>query len=216
MRCLVSARVSGAALAAISCATSNTKTLPEPAFTSLNPKPAGVVVDPLPAPLQPTTVASTSEHAIIALTAPLPWHEAVRVLEAFVAAVLREEEPTLRALLEPEATWYNSATGPAGATRALPLWRERFRRFDYTSLSVVTLYAVNEVKIDTSDPQRSVHPATSLPLMPASDDRWVRITILASRVGPDRLWGDRLSLRLHPAGSTFRIRAIEEENFSMP
>jgi hypothetical protein len=163
------------------------------------------------APPAPRDRASAAD-GLVTLRTPLGVDRAVAVVEELFRKVVLEDGDGLDALFtrDPIATTGAPSGGPTQS--ALLFWQGRFRKLDYTKLAGEPIYREAELQIfradDTLDalPHPAVHPETLV-----EGDVVVRVPILTTRVGAERLFGDEMILWMRRDGDRFRIyRALED------
>ena len=176
----------------------------------------GVAVDPLPAGVAGVLGDRTTAHRDIALTAPMALESAPDVARDFIAAVVREDAAALSALLGDRAIVVNPGVSGRPQSPLLSMWRERFRRFDYTALANLPVIREPELTVDTFEdldaavPGRPRQPAEMRP-----GDVRVHGRVVTPRIGSDRLFGDELTFLMRPEKGRYRIVLIFEE-FQLP
>lgn len=173
--------------------------------------PDGVTVDPVSARPAPRDRASSAD-GLVMLRTPLGVDRAVdAVKELFHATVLADGE-ALDALFtrEPVATHGAPSGGPTQS--ALFFWQTRLRKHDYTKLAGEPIYNEAELQIfrggDSLDalPNVAVHPDAL-----GEGDVVVRVPILTTRLGADRLFGDEMIVWMRRDGDRFRIYRVLED-----
>ncbi|HEU4404904.1 MAG TPA: hypothetical protein VFS43_06390 [Polyangiaceae bacterium] len=148
---------------------------------------------------------------------PPPLESAFDALRAFFDAVSHEDAKALEAVLAPNASWWSlGANGRSGTTPLLNLWRERFRRLNYTQLAEHTIVRQAEVEVLGAADLGALPPERKLPPLDLGPrDLLLRVHVLVPRIGPERLLGDDLLLWLRPIEGRFLVQGSAED-FSMP
>jgi hypothetical protein len=179
--------------------------------------PDGVALDRSPAPLEPAPSASSPGTGEVPLVPPPPPEASFDTLRAFFDAVLREDPKALEAVLASNATWTSlQAGGRGGSTPLLNLWRERFRRLNYSQLAEHTVLRYAEVEVLGPADLNALPPERRLPPFDLGPrDLMLRVHVLVSRLGPERLLGDDLLLWLRPVDGRFVVQGSAED-FSLP
>ncbi len=179
--------------------------------------PDGVALDRSPAPLSPAPSASSPGAGEVPLVPPPPTEGAFDTMRAFFDALAHEDPKALEALLAPNATWWSlGANGRAGTTPLLNLWRERFRRLNYTQLAEHTVVQPAEVEVLGAGDLASLPTERRLPPIDLGPrDLLLRVHVLVPRIGPERLLGDDLLLWLRPIEGRFLVQGSAED-FSLP
>jgi hypothetical protein len=154
----------------------------------------------------------------VPLLAPLPAEAAFDTMRAFLEAIAREDTRALEATLAPNATWWSlGPAGRAGATPLLNLWRERFRRLNYTQLTEQSLARQADVEVFGAADLAAMPPERRPAIADLGPrDVLLRVHVLVPRIGPERLLGDELLLWLRPIeGRRFAVQGSAED-FSIP
>jgi hypothetical protein len=174
--------------------------------------PDGVAIDPISGPPAARDQAGVAE-GLVTLRTPLGAERAVATVEELFRKVVVEDGEGLDVLFARDAVSVNAAAptgGPGGS--ALLLWQGRFRKLDYTKLAGEPIYREAELQIfrpgDTVEslPHPSVHPESL-----GESDVVVRVPILTTRIGAERLFGDELILWMRRDGDRYRIYRVFED-----
>ncbi|HEX4336741.1 MAG TPA: hypothetical protein VH062_12565 [Polyangiaceae bacterium] len=170
----------------------------------------GVAVDPeleLPA----AVASGTSDNGLVVLTAPLDVRPALRVVADFFEAASAESPEMLERLLDRAAR--TRASPKARAEAALPSWRRRFDRLDYTPLSTELVYRAGDVKVHTANDAATDGAARLLPLVPKSDEILVQVFPVGQTAS--KLFGGELDFLLKPSSNGYKIAELVED-FRLP
>lgn len=178
-------------------------------------KPDGVAIDPEPAPPASQPAASTRD-GLVALSSPLSTELAIEALASLLTAITAESQGDLSRLASPQALWSNPWSSNRAALAFSQVFRERFRKLDYTQLAGRQLFVERDVEVygfddlATPQPGRPARPAEM-----AQGDVLLRARMLVPRMGPDRLFGDELLVMMRPQGGRFRVQLLLED-FQLP
>ena len=176
-------------------------------------RPDGVAIDPISAPPAARDRASTTE-GLVTLRTPLGADRAIAAVEELFHKIVIEDGEGLEALFTRDATAVTGAapTGSPQPPSAVLLWQGRFRKLDYTRLAGEPIYRGAELQIFRADDtvERLPHPAVH-PEALGEGDVVVRVPILITRVGADRLFGDEVVLWMRRDGDRYRIYRILED-----
>jgi hypothetical protein len=126
----------------------------------------GIAVDPeleLPAavPKAPAT------GGLVVLSAPVDVRPAMHVVGAFFEAIGDESPESLERLFDRSAR--TRASPKARPEAALPSWRRRFERLDYSPLSMELVYRAADVKIYAAGDATAPTTGRALPVVPKGD-----------------------------------------------
>ncbi|HEU4534750.1 MAG TPA: hypothetical protein VFS00_11555, partial [Polyangiaceae bacterium] len=209
------ARAGALALLSLDCGPGAWKTADE--WPELKRVPDGVALDRSPAPLQPSPAASSPGTGELALVPPPSPEGAFEALRGFFEAVTHEDPKALEATLAPNATfWSLGAAGRASTTPLLNLWRERFRRLNYTQLAEHAVLRQAEVEVLSAADLAALPPERRLASPDLGPrDLLLRVHVLVPRIGPERLLGDDLLLWLRPLEGRYLVQGSGED-FSLP
>ena len=180
----------------------------------LKRRPDGVAIDPISAPPPARDRASVAD-GLVTLRTPLGVDRALATVEELFRKIVLEDGEGLEAVFTRDAVAVTGAPpsgGPPGNITALPFWQGRFRKLDYTKLAGEPLYREAEIQIFRADdtPDALPHPAVR-PESLGDNDVVLRVPILTTRVGAERLFGDEIVLWMRREGDAYRIyRALEE------
>jgi len=180
-------------------------------------KPDGVAVDPASAPPKPRDVATT-EGGLVTLRTPLGVEQAIETVSRFFQSIVAEDTDALEVLFTRDALAINaSGGGPMGSSASATLfWTQRLRRLDYTKLAGEVLFREAELEVYRSDDALEAKPHPSIRAEALSpSDVVVRVPVVTSRVGSDRLLGEEMLLWLRRDADKFRIYRVLED-FQMP
>jgi len=176
--------------------------------------PDGVAIDPVSAPPPARDHAEVSE-GLLTLRTPLGADQAVAVVAELFRKVVLEDGEGLDALFTRDAVSVSPSApngGSGQAPSALLLWQGRFRKLDYTKLAGEPIYREAEIQIFRPEdsveavPHASVHPESL-----GDGDVVVRVPLITTRIGAERLFGEEMILWMRRDGERFRIyRAFED------
>ncbi len=174
--------------------------------------PDGVAIDPASSP-PPARDHVSSADGLVTLRTPLGADRAVATVDELFRKVVVEDGEGLEALFTRDAVAVSPTPGgPGQSPSALLLWQSRFRKLDYTKLAGELVYRDAEIQLfragDTVDalPHPSVHPEAL-----GADDIVLRVPILTTHMGSERLFGDELVLWMRRDGDRFRIYRVLED-----
>jgi hypothetical protein len=177
-------------------------------------RPDGVAIDPISAPPAARDRAKVAD-GLVTLRTPLGADRAVATVEELFRKIVIEDGPGLEPLFTRDAvavTGQSPNGGPGQSPSAVLFWQGRFGRLDYTKLAGEPIYRKAEVQVFRADddPETIPHPAVH-PEALGDGDVVVRVPILTTRIGAERLFGDEMVLWMRRDGDTYRIyRALEE------
>lgn len=178
-------------------------------------RPDGVAVDPTGEPPRARERAEVSER-LVTLRTPLGADRAVDTVSELFRKIVIEDSDGLEALFTREATAGNGSGGTAATPLAVLWWQQRFRRLDYTRLAGELLFREAELEIYRAedDVDALPHPAIRLEAL-GETDVVIRLPILTSHAGADRLFGDEMIFWLRREGDRYKIyRVIEDFQLS--
>jgi hypothetical protein len=175
--------------------------------------PDGVAIDPVGAPPPARDHAAVAD-GLVTLRTPLGADRAVATVDELFRKVVVEDGDGLEAIFTRDAVALSPAAGGGSgqSPSALLLWQGRFRKLDYTKLAGEPIYREAELQIfraaDALEalPHPSVHPEAL-----GENDVVVRVPILTTRIGSERLFGDDLVLWMRRDGDRYRIYRILED-----
>jgi hypothetical protein len=177
-------------------------------------RPDGVAIDPISAPPAARDRAS-SAAGLVTLRTPLGSDRAIATVEELFRKVVVEDGDGLEAIFTRDAVAVTGAapTGGSGQSPlALLLWQGRFRKLDYTKLAGEPIYREAELSVfhadDAADtlPHPAIHPEAL-----GQGDVVVRVPILTTHVGAERLFGEELLLWMRRDGDRYRIYRVQED-----
>lgn len=177
-------------------------------------RPDGVAIDPISAPPPARSQASTAE-GLVTLRTPLGIDRAVATVEELFRKAVVEDGDGLDALFTRDAVSVTSAPSNGGQSQspsALLLWQQRFRKLDYTKLAGEPIYREEELTVSRADDggDSLAHPGVRLEDL-GEGDVVVRVPILTTHIGAERLFGDEILLWLRRDGDRFRIYRVQED-----
>jgi hypothetical protein len=166
-------------------------------------------VDPeleLPAALS----SGTAPNGIAVLTAPIDVRPALRVVAEFFEAVSAESPESLEPLFDRAA--HTRASAKARPEAALPAWRRRFDRLDYTPLATEVIYRAADLKVSTAADAVAAG-GRSLPVVPKGEEVLIRVFPVGQTAG--KLFGAEMDFVLKPSAGTYKIAELVED-FRLP
>jgi hypothetical protein len=170
----------------------------------------GVALDPeleLPAP----TASATPDRGLVVLTAPLDVRPALRVVGDFFEAASAESTEMLERLLDRAA--HTRASPKARWEAALPSWRRRFDRLDYTPLAAELVYRSGDVKVHTASDASAESATRLLPMIPKGEEILVQVFPVGQTAS--KLFGGEVDFLLKPSSSGYKIAELVED-FRLP
>lgn len=179
-------------------------------------RPDGVAIDL--ATLAPgATPRASTQLGLVTLGTPLGDGAVFEALDAFFRVAVTEDTEALGELLTRDAILVSPTPGP-GTPRtptAATHFAQRFRRLEYDKLAGETIFRRAEVSIVHAGDARDLGGGIpSLDELSAGEIA-VRVPIVATRVGTERVFADEIVFFLRPEGARYRIRRIVED-FQMP
>ena len=178
-------------------------------------RPDGVAVDPTGEPSRARERAEVSER-LVTLRTPLGADRAVDTVSELFRKIVIEDSDGLEALFTREATAGNGSGGTSSTPLAVLWWQQRFRRLDYTRLAGEPIFREAELEIYRAEDSVDAlpHPAIRLDAL-GETDIVIRLPILTSHAGADRLFGDEMIFWLRREGDRYKIyRVIEDFQLS--
>lgn len=173
----------------------------------------GIAVDP-ELELPPAKATSSAEKGIVVLAAPVDVRPALRVVGDFFEAASTESIEMMERLLDRAA--HTRGSPKARPEAALPSWRRRFDRLDYTPLSTELVYRAADVKVHTASDAAADGTARLLPIVPKGDEILIQVFPVGQTAS--KLFGGEVDFVLRPAASTTNGYKIAElvEDFRLP
>jgi hypothetical protein len=168
------------------CATARSLDDPvSPAKANALPRPPGIAIDPV---LELPRAAPSAEPVagLAVLAEPVDPEPARRVVRAFFEAIVVESMPDLEQVVDRAAH-----TRPNTKTRAepaLPWWRRRFDRLDYTALGAEVFYRRSDMEARTA--RDAGTSGRQMPANPRGDDVVVRVVVEGQMA--EKLFGPEL------------------------
>jgi hypothetical protein len=172
-----------------------------------------VAIDPISAPPAARDHGSVSD-GLLTLRTPLGADRALSTVEELFRKVVLEDGEGLESTFTRDAVAISPATpsNPGQNPSAVLFWQGRFRKLDYTKLAGEPIYREAEIRLFRPDdaletlPHPAVHPEAL-----GDNDIVVRVPILTTRIGAERLFGDEMVLWMRRDGERYRIyRALED------
>jgi hypothetical protein len=175
----------------------------------------GVAVDPTGEPPRARERAEVAER-LVTLRTPLGADRAVDTVSELFRKIVIEDSDGLEALFTREATAGNGSGGAASTPLAVLWWQQRFRRLDYTRLAGEPIFREAEVEIYRAEDDVEALPPPAIRLEALGEtDIVIRLPILASHAGADRLFGEEMIFWLRRDGDRYKIyRVIEDFQLS--
>jgi hypothetical protein len=173
----------------------------------------GIAVDP-ELELPPATNAGAAERGVVVLAAPVDVRPALRVVSDFFEAASAESIEMMERLLDRAA--HTRGSPKARPEAALPAWRRRFDRLDYTPLATELVYRAGDVKVHTAGDATADGSARLLPIVPKGDEILVQVFPVGQMAS--KLFGGEVDFVLRPSASTANGYKIAElvEDFRLP
>jgi hypothetical protein len=174
-------------------------------------KPDGVAVDPTGAPPRARESAYASDR-LVTLRTPLGADRAVDTVSELFRKIMIEDSDGLEALFTREATASTGASGASATPLAVLWWQQRFRRLDYTRLAGEPIFREAELEIYRAEDEidAPTHAAIRLETL-GETDVVIRLPILTSHAGADRLFGDEMIFWLRREGDRYKIYRVLED-----
>ncbi len=170
----------------------------------------GVAVDPeleLPA----AAASAAAEKGLVVLAAPVDVRPALRVVADFFEAVSAESPEMLERLLDRAA--HTRASPKARSEAALPSWRRRFDRLDYSPLGTELVYRAADVKVHSASDAATSGAARLLPVVPKGEEIVVQVFPVGQTAS--KLLGSELDFVLKPSAGSYKIAELVED-FRLP
>ena len=178
-------------------------------------KPDGVAIDPVSAP--PAAVdRANAEDGLVTLRTPLGIEAARAVVADLFRRIAREDNEGMAELFTGDAPAIIPSSSSQSTLQAKEWWLQRFRRLEYTKLLGEQVARESEYEIYRSEDGTEVasHPSIQTNAL-GDSDVVIRVPILTSRVGQDRLLGEEMVLWLRRDGDRYRIYRVLED-FQIP
>lgn len=183
-------------------------------------RPDGIAVDLASEP--PTwRERAESRDELVTLRTPLGTDVALRTVRSFFEAMVSENMPALDDLVAPDAVLQDirsraGAPGGQGATQTVTaVWRERFNKHEFKSLSPSLLYREGDVTIYRKEQLdvlpiavRYVGPA---PATVAPTDLVLHVPIVTHTVKSEKLLGEEMFFWLRREGDQYLIYRMAED-----
>ena len=157
------------------------------------------------------------EHAeasdrLVTLRTPLGADRAIDTVSELFRKIVIEDSDGIEALFTREATTSTGNTSAPATPLAVLWWQQRFRRLDYTRLAGEPIFREAELEIYRADDDVDAlpHPAIHLDAL-GETDVVIRLPILTSHAGADRLFGDEMIFWLRREGDRYKIYRIVED-----
>lgn len=178
-------------------------------LTAAPRRPDGVALEPVPA--LPRTRDHAEARGVVALREPVANRDVEELVQAYVRAFAREDEPALLQLLTPDAV---PLARPSGTRQQLvESWRTKMRSFEYQRLAGMEIARVDEMERHTFETFGAPGDPPRPPAM-KQGDLYIRVPIATPRLGSDQLFGDVLVLVLRRVEGRLRIAGQADENGS--
>jgi hypothetical protein len=173
-----------------------------------------VAIDPVSAPPAARDRASAAD-GMVTLRTPLGADRAIAAVEELFRRVVVEDGEGLEAVFFRDAVALSTTPqsgGPGNNNNAIYFWQGRFRKLDYTKLAGEPIYREAEIQIFRAEDSVEAlpHPAVR-PEALGENDIVLRVPILTTRVGAERLFGDELVLWMRRDGERYRIYRVLED-----
>ncbi|HVW28995.1 MAG TPA: hypothetical protein VHC69_26705 [Polyangiaceae bacterium] len=173
----------------------------------------GIAVDP-ELELPEATATGSAQKGVVVLAAPVDVRPALQVVSDFFEAASAESLETMERLLDRAA--HTRGSPKARPEAALPSWRRRFDRLDYTPLATELVYRAGDVKVHTASDAAAEGAARLLPIVPKGDEILVQVFPVGQSAG--KLFGSEVDFVLRPSSSSANGYKIAElvEDFRLP
>jgi hypothetical protein len=170
----------------------------------------GIAIDPeLELPAAAPKAAATS--GLLVLSAPVDVRPAMHVVGAFFEALGDESPESLERLLDRSAR--TRASPKARPEAALPSWRRRFERLDYSPLSTELVYRAADVKVYTAADATAPGTGRALPVVPKGEEILVRVFPIGQTAA--KLMGGEIDFVMKPSAGGYKIGELVED-FRLP
>ncbi|HVU05330.1 MAG TPA: hypothetical protein VHE30_26465 [Polyangiaceae bacterium] len=151
------------------------------------PHPQGVAIDPVLA-LPAATSEAEPAGGVVVLAEPVDPEPARRLVREFFEAVVAESLPDLSRVLDPAA--HARTTGkPPRPEPALPWWRRRFERLDYTALGAEVFYRRSEMEAHTA--RDTGGTGRALPVVPRENE--IVVVVAVAGQAANKLFGPEIT-----------------------
>jgi hypothetical protein len=170
----------------------------------------GIAIDPeLELPAAEPKADATS--GLVVLSAQIDVRPAMHVVGAFFEAVGDESPESLERLFDRSA--HTRASPKARPEAALPSWRRRFERLDYSPLSTELVYRAADVKVYTAADASAPGSGRALPVVPKGEEILVRVFPIGQAAA--RLMGGEIDFVMKPSTGGYKIGELVED-FRLP
>ena len=174
-------------------------------------RPDGVAVDPTGEPPRAREHAEASDR-LVTLRTPLGADRAIDTVSELFRKIVIEDSDGLEALFTREATASSGAPGTTSTPLAVLWWQQRFRRLDYTRLAGEPIFREAEIEIYRAEDDVDAPPHAAIHLEALGEtDVVIRLPILTSHAGTDRLFGDEMIFWLRREGDRYKIYRMLED-----
>jgi hypothetical protein len=174
-------------------------------------RPDGVAVDPAGEPPRARESADASDR-LVTLRTPLGADRAVDTVSELFRKIVIEDSDGLEALFTREATASNGSPGTSATPLAVLWWQQRFRRLDYTRLAGEPIFREAELEIYRAEDDVDALPHAAIHLETLGEtDVVIRLPIVTSHAGADRLFGDEMIFWLRREGDRYKIYRVLED-----
>jgi hypothetical protein len=150
---------------------------------------------------------------VVSLRVPFGRDAALRVMEAYFAAIASESNTELAGLLTEDATITYGPQGVPGS--ALVGWVRRFAQLEYRGLDAKALYRRAELELYSAEDASALAEQRGFAFQPSGDQLLVRVPLILPSLNVKGRFGNEVQMLLEPSDGTLRIRRVFEPGFAM-
>jgi hypothetical protein len=177
-------------------------------------RPDGVAIDKTSLPPRARDQAEATD-GLVTLRAPLGVDRAILAVNELFRKVVLEDTEGLESLFTRDALAVTTTApnaGPAQTPQAALFWQQRFRRLDYTKLAGEAIFRPADLEIYRAEDALETPPHPAIRLEALNDnDVVIRVPVLTSHIGTERLFGDEIIFWLRREGDRYRIYRLLED-----